>query len=328
MSALSIAGLSKRFGAVEVLKGIELEIESGEFVVLVGPSGCGKSTLLGDHRRARDGERREDPHRRARSSTRSPPKDRDIAMVFQSYALYPTMTARQNITFGMECRRRAPAERSRRSTGWHASCRSSSCSTASRPSSRAASASGSRWAGRWCASPLLFLFDEPLSNLDAKLRVEMRTEIKKLHQRLGTTIVYVTHDQVEAMTLATRIAVMHQGQIQQFAEPKTVYDRPANLVRRRVHGLAAMNFLPARLAPAGDRLQAVISEGADAIRLPLAATAGAGAGGLAGARGRARASGPNASASGPPNGAEGTRLLAELEPGSRWSSRRVPRPWP
>ena len=149
------------------------------------------------------------------------PKDRDIAMVFQSYALYPTMTVRQNITFGMECRGvpQAAAGRGGRRASPHC-CRSTRCSSASRRSFPAASASASRWAAPWCAIPLLFLFDEPLSNLDAKLRVEMRMEIKQLHQRIGSTIVYVTHDQIEAMTMATRIAVMHQGEIQQFGDAR------------------------------------------------------------------------------------------------------------
>ena len=160
-------------------------------------------------------------------------------MVFQSYALYPNMTVGQNIAFGLEMRGVPKAERDKADGARSRSCcRSTTCSTASPASSPAASASASPWAGRWCATRKLFLFDEPLSNLDAKLRVEMRTEIKKLHQRLKATIVYVTHDQIEAMTLATRIAVMKAGELQQFGTPQEIYEQPGQPVRRRLHGLA------------------------------------------------------------------------------------------
>ena len=240
MSALTIRdAVTSGSAPLEVLKGINLEIGAGEFTVLVGPSGCGKSTLLnivaGLERRA--------PARieiGGRVVNDVAPKDRDIAMVFQSYALYPSMTVRQNITFGMECRHVPTAEQEKALANV---ARAASDRAAARPQavaiSPAASASAWRWAGRWCAIPLLFLFDEPLSNLDAKLRVEMRMEIKHLHQRIGATIVYVTHDQIEAMTMATRIAVMQQGVVQQFADPDTVYHRPANLFVAALHGLAA-----------------------------------------------------------------------------------------
>ena len=240
MASLTVRNLSKSFGAVEVLKGIDLEVETGEFVVLVGPSGCGKSTLLAmiaGLETVTSGEIAIG----GRVVNNVPPKDRDIAMVFQSYALYPTMTVRQNITFGMESRRRAEGRAGRGGGARRRSfSRSSSCSTASPASFPAASASASPWAGRWCATRTLFLFDEPLSNLDAKLRVEMRTEIKKLHQTLGKTTVYVTHDQVEAMTLASRIAVMHQGRApavrraarRSMSVPPTC-SSPASWARRR-----------------------------------------------------------------------------------------------
>ena len=184
-------------------------------------------------------------------------KDRDIAMVFQSYALYPAMTVRGNITFGMECRGVPRKEREEHRASPRC-CRSANCSTASQRSSPAASASASRWAGALVRDPLLFLFDEPLSNLDAKLRVDMRTETATNVQRIAATIVYVTHDQIEAMTMASRIAVMNHGEVQQFAAPDTVYNRPANLFVARFrhpadeHGAGAPGA-PARRARSRDR---------------------------------------------------------------------------
>src|SRR3984893_6670242 len=258
MASLTIRNLKKYFGSVEVLKGIDLEFKTGEFVVLVGPSGCGKSTLLAaiaGLESVSAGEIKIDQ----RVVTGVPPKDRDIAMVFQSYALYPTMTVRANITFGMESRgvpKRARAE---------ALARVAELlkiqSLLNRKPSQLSGGQRQRVAmGRALVrDPLLFLFDEPLSNLDAKLRVEMRTEIKKLYQRLGKTTIYVTHDQVEAMTLASRIAVMHQGKLQQFAEPRTVYDRPANMFVASFMGSPPMNFLPAQIS-ASDPAGVVLSE--------------------------------------------------------------------
>src|SRR6185369_982762 len=247
MAALSIRALSKRYANLEVLKGIDLDIESGEFTVLVGPSGCGKSTLLNivaGLDRASDGT----IEIGGRVVNDVPPKDRDIAMVFQSYALYPTMTVRQNITFGMESRgvpkavQNAAVERV--SNLLHIEM------LLHRKPSQLSGGQRQRVAmGRALVrDPVLFLFDEPLSNLDAKLRVEMRTEIKKLYQRLDKTTVYVTHDQVEAMTLASRIAVMHQGVLQQYATPREVYERPANMFVAGFMGSPAMNFLPAEVA--------------------------------------------------------------------------------
>ena len=175
------------------------------------------------------------------------PKDRDIAMVFQSYALYPTMTVRQNITFGMESRGVPKAEQDaavKRVAGLL-----QIEALLNRKPGQLSGGQRQRVAmGRALVrDPKLFLFDEPLSNLDAKLRVDMRTEIKKLHQRVGKTTIYVTHDQIEAMTLASRIAVMHQGAIQQFDEPQAVYDRPANMFVAGFMGSPSMNFIPAEL---------------------------------------------------------------------------------
>ncbi len=216
--------------------------------MLVGPSGCGKSTLLAMIAGLEPISAGEIAIG-GRVVNSVPPKDRDIAMVFQSYALYPTMTVRQNITFGMESRGVPKAEQAkaveRVSNLLHIE------GLLDRKPSQLSGGQRQRVAmGRALVrDPVLFLFDEPLSNLDAKLRVEMRTEIKKLYQKLDKTTVYVTHDQVEAMTLASRIAVMHQGRLQQFAEPRQVYERPANMFVAGFMGSPAMNFLPARPSP-------------------------------------------------------------------------------
>jgi multiple sugar transport system ATP-binding protein len=272
MSALAIRDVYKRFGPTEVLKGINLEMGSGEFTVLVGPSGCGKSTLLniiaGLERQGSGS-----IEIGGRIVDDVPPKDRDIAMVFQSYALYPSMTARQNITFGMECRSVPRAQRDEAVTRV-AKLLQIEALLDRKPSQLSGGQRQRVAMGRALVrDPLLFLFDEPLSNLDAQLRAEMRMEIKQLHQRLGSTIVYVTHDQIEAMTLATRIAVMRQGVVQQFADPETVYNRPANLFVARFMGAPPMNTLPARLETTPDGTMAVIGKGESAIRFPLPAEA-------------------------------------------------------
>ena len=268
MASLTIRNLNKSFGTVDVLKGIELEAESGEFVVLIGPSGCGKSTLLAmiagletvSSGEIAIGER---------VINTVPPKDRNIAMVFQSYALYPTMTVRQNITFGMENRGVPKAEQEaaveRVAALLHIN------ELLGRKPSQLSGGQRQRVAmGRALVrDPALFLFDEPLSNLDAKLRVEMRTEIKKLHRTLGKTTIYVTHDQVEAMTLASRIAVMHQGRLQQFAAPKTVYEQPANMFVAGFMDSPSMNFIEAEAAVAGDRAAVVLNVEGEPVHLPL-----------------------------------------------------------
>jgi multiple sugar transport system ATP-binding protein len=269
MAALSIRALSKRYANLEVLKGIDLDIESGEFTVLVGPSGCGKSTLLNivaglDRPSAGIVEIG------GRVVNDIPPKDRDIAMVFQSYALYPSMTVRQNITFGMECRH-VPRAQQEAAVANVARLLQIEPLLDRRPSQLSGGQRQRVAMGRALVrDPLLFLFDEPLSNLDAKLRVEMRMEIKRLHQRIGATIVYVTHDQIEAMTMATRIAVMHQGAVQQFADPDTVYRYPANLFVARFMGSPPMNTMPARLVAEEGGPVVVIGAGRpDEVRLRL-----------------------------------------------------------
>jgi multiple sugar transport system ATP-binding protein len=266
MSALRINDVWKRYGATPVLKGIDLAIDSGEFAILVGPSGCGKSTLLNiiaglDNASQGTIEIGDRPMNGVAA------KDRNIAMVFQSYALYPSMTVRQNMTFGMECRR-VPKRQQAEALARVAKLLQIEALLDRRPSQLSGGQRQRVAMGRALVrDPLLFLFDEPLSNLDAKLRVEMRMEIKRLHQRLGSTIVYVTHDQIEAMTLATRIAVMNQGEVQQFADPDTVYNRPANLFVARFMGAPPMNTLPARLVASEGRLVAVLGDGE--VRLPV-----------------------------------------------------------
>jgi multiple sugar transport system ATP-binding protein len=246
MATLEIDRVNNSFGNLAILKEVSINIEDGDFLVLLGPSGCGKSTLLSliaGLEDITDGEIRIDGKR----VNERPAKDRDIAMVFQSYALYPTMSVRQNIDFGMKVRKIAKKERA------ESIARVSSLlqieKLLDRKPGQLSGGQRQRVAmGRALVrDPKLFLFDEPLSNLDAKLRVDMRTEIKKLHQRLGTTIVYVTHDQIEAMTMATKVAVMKDGYVQQLADPETIYDTPASVYIARFVGSPAMNIIPAKL---------------------------------------------------------------------------------
>ena len=257
MSTLEIDRVRKSYGGLEVLKEVSISIDTGDFLVLLGPSGCGKSTLLnmiagleeisgGEIRIA------------GRVVNDLSPKDRDIAMVFQSYALYPTMTVRQNIEFGMKIRGVPPAERAK-AVKTAADLLQMTHLLDRKPSQLSGGQRQRVAMGRAIVrQPKLFLFDEPLSNLDAKLRVDMRTEIKRLHARLGTTIVYVTHDQIEAMTLATRVAVMKGGVVQQLDDPQTVYDRPATVYVARFVGSPAMNIIPATLEQDGSDVAAVM----------------------------------------------------------------------
>ncbi|MGA9865487.1 MAG: ATP-binding cassette domain-containing protein [Acetobacteraceae bacterium] len=273
MSALAVRNIWKRYGALAVLKGIDLEIDSGEFAILVGPSGCGKSTLLGIIA-GLDVASEGAIEIGGRAMNGVAAKDRDIAMVFQSYALYPSMTVRQNMTFGMECRH-IPRREQEAALTRVARLLQIEALLDRKPSQLSGGQRQRVAMGRALVrDPLLFLFDEPLSNLDAKLRVEMRMEIKQLHQRIGATIVYVTHDQIEAMTLASRIAVMHQGEIQQFADPDTVYNRPANLFVARFMGAPPMNTLPARLVAGAAGLEAVLGDGSVRLALPRSVAVG------------------------------------------------------
>ena len=243
MGSLTISNVTKTFGSTEVLKGINIDIADGEFLILVGPSGCGKSTLMNTIAGLEEvttgqlllaGE----------DITERSPKDRDIAMVFQSYALYPTMNVARNVSFGLEMRGVPKPERDQRVQ--EVSTLLQINHLLDRKPSQLSGGQRQRVAmGRALArSPRVYLFDELLSNLDAKLRVEMRTEIKKLHKRLGTTIVYVTHDQIEAMTLADRIAVMKDGVVQQLGTPNEIYDNPSNQFVAGFMGSPPMNFVP------------------------------------------------------------------------------------
>jgi len=242
MGALNIANVRKAYGPVEILKGIDIEIDAGEFLILVGPSGCGKSTLL-SMIAGLDVPTSGSIHIGERDVTYLPPKDRDIAMVFQSYALYPNMNVAQNIAFGLEMRKVPKAERD--AAVQRVAKMLQIERLLDRKPGQLSGGQRQRVAmGRALArDPKLFLFDEPLSNLDAKLRVEMRAEIKLLHQRTKVTTVYVTHDQVEAMTLGDRIAVMKEGVVQQFATPDDIYARPATKFVAEFIGSPAMNML-------------------------------------------------------------------------------------
>jgi multiple sugar transport system ATP-binding protein len=265
MAAVDIRRARKSFGNVEVLHGVDIGIADGEFVVLVGPSGCGKTTLL----RMIAGLEQISAGEIAiggRIVNNLPPKDRDIAMVFQSYALYPHMTVRDNMGFSLKLRKADSREIDERVK--RAADILGLMPFLDRFPRQLSGGQRQRVAmGRAIVrNPQVFLFDEPLSNLDAKLRVQMRVEIKALHQRLKTTSVYVTHDQVEAMTMADRIVVMHDGKVEQIGSPLELYDRPANLFVAGFIGSPAMNFIKGTLrrtngdawveAPGGVRLAA------------------------------------------------------------------------
>jgi multiple sugar transport system ATP-binding protein len=262
MASLSIDNVQKRYGPVEILKGIDIAIDDGEFLVLVGPSGCGKSTLLSmiaGLDTISDGEVRIDEQR----VNELHPKDRDIAMVFQSYALYPNMSVAQNISFGLEMRG-VPKDQRDRAIADVAKLLQIEPLLSRKPGQLSGGQRQRVAMGRALVRhPKIFLFDEPLSNLDAKLRVEMRTEIKKLHQRLKATIVYVTHDQIEAMTLATRIAVMKAGVLLQLGSPSEVYNRPNNIFVASFMGSPSMNLIPAKLEQANGGLGVRISRAKD-----------------------------------------------------------------
>ncbi|QTF09283.1 sn-glycerol-3-phosphate ABC transporter ATP-binding protein UgpC [Brenneria izadpanahii] len=242
MAQITISNLQKRYENVEVLRHINLTIKDGEFVVLVGPSGCGKSTLLrtiAGLELATAG----DIHIGNRLMNQVAPKDRDISMVFQSYALYPHMTVARNMGFSLEVQKRPKAEIDA-AVNKAADILGLTALLQRRPKELSGGQRQRVAMGRAIVrEPQVFLFDEPLSNLDAQLRGQMRIEIKSLHQRMGNTIVYVTHDQVEAMTLADRIVVLNHGVIQQVGTPLELYDTPANKFVASFIGAPAMNFI-------------------------------------------------------------------------------------
>ena len=250
MASVTIADARKSFGSVEILHGVSVDIDDGEFVTLVGPSGCGKSTLL----RMIAGLEKISGGTIAiggRVVNTVAPKERDVAMVFQNYALYPHMTVAENMAFSLMLKNVAKAE----STAAVARAAEILGLTPLLERYPRQLSGGQRQRvamGRAIVrNPQVFLFDEPLSNLDAKLRVQMRAEIKELHQRLKTTTVYVTHDQIEAMTMADKIVVMHDGVVEQIGAPLELYDRPDNLFVASFIGSPAMNFLRGEIAADG-----------------------------------------------------------------------------
>ena len=268
---MQITGLRKSFGTLEILKGIDLDLDEGGFLVLVGPSGCGKSTLLNtiaglepisEGSISVEGSAINDLH----------PSKRDIAMVFQSYALYPNMTVAGNIAFGMEMRGVAKPERDKAIESVAKTLQISHL--LDRKPSQLSGGQRQRVAmGRALVrDPKLFLFDEPLSNLDAKLRVDMRLEIKRLHAATGKTIIYVTHDQIEAMTLATKIAVLKDGELQQVGTPAEIYNRPANIFVADFMGSPSMNLLKAKVAIGKDGPAVEIAQKGETVRMALPAS--------------------------------------------------------
>ena len=260
MGFLEIKQATKSYGAVKVLHETDISVEEGEFLVLVGPSGCGKSTLL-NMIAGLEEVTTGDIAIKGRSMTGVRPADRNIAMVFQSYALYPTMNVGQNIAFGLEMHGVPKAERDSK-VAQVADLLQISHLLDRKPGQLSGGQRQRVAMGRALVrDPDVFLFDEPLSNLDAKLRVDMRTEIKKLHHKLGTTIVYVTHDQIEALTLSTRIAVMFGGHVQQLGTPKDIYDRPANMFVAGFMGSPSMNLFPAQISNENGQAVAKVAMG-------------------------------------------------------------------
>ena len=242
MANVSLRHLGKSFGATEVLKGINLDVADGEFVVLVGPSGCGKSTtlrIIAGLEESTTGE----VEIAGRVVNNLEPKERNIAMVFQNYAIYPHMSVRKNIGFGLRTSKLSKADKTKRLEEVAAIL--DMTDLLDRKPAQLSGGQRQRVAiGRaMVRDPAVFLFDEPLSNLDAQLRTQMRLEIKKLHQRVGNTIIFVTHDQVEAMTMADRIVIMKDGEIQQVGTPSEVYHQPANTFVARFIGAPSMNLL-------------------------------------------------------------------------------------
>ena len=275
MAGISVRKIVKSYESTAVVHGIDLEIADREFVVLVGPSGCGKSTtlrMIAGLEEISSGE----IHIGGRLVNDVPPRDRDIAMVFQNYALYPHMSVFDNMAFGLKLRK-TPREEIRKRVEDAARILDITQLLKRKPKALSGGQRQRVAMGRAIVrNPQVFLFDEPLSNLDAKLRVQMRTEIKKVHQIVPTTTVYVTHDQVEAMTLADRVVVMNSGRIEQVGPPQELYHRPVSRFVAGFIGSPGMNFIPGQIEGAGDGL--AVRLGADTLLpIPPARAAGYGA---------------------------------------------------
>jgi multiple sugar transport system ATP-binding protein len=269
MASVTIEAVKKNFGEVPILHGVDIDIRDGSFTVLVGPSGCGKSTLLrmiAGLEQINGGEIRIGNKR----VNDLPPKERDIAMVFQNYALYPHMTVRENMAFSLALAKQSKATIDAK-VGRAAEILALGALLDRYPRQLSGGQRQRVAMGRAIVrDPQVFLFDEPLSNLDAKLRVAMRSEIKELHQRLKTTSIYVTHDQIEAMTMGDKIVVMRDGRIEQTGSPLDLYDQPANQFVAGFIGSPSMNFLPGKLRRAGDAARIELTDGTQ-IDAPLTA---------------------------------------------------------
>ncbi len=264
---LEINNLRKSYGDVAVLHSVSVDMNEGDFLVLLGPSGCGKSTLLNciaGLETITSGELKI----AGKDMTATPPKDRDIAMVFQSYALYPTMNVGENITFGMKVRGESK-ERQNTELKRVADVLQIAPLLERKPSALSGGQRQRVAMGRALVrNPKLYLFDEPLSNLDAKLRVEMRAEIKRLHETVNASIVYVTHDQVEAMTLATKIVILKDGHVQQTGTPLEIYERPSNIFVASFLGSPPMNLVPAKATTSNGKTS-LLFEGETAMNINL-----------------------------------------------------------
>ena len=270
MASVTYQNVFKKFGDLMIIKDLNITVEDKEFLVLVGPSGCGKTTalrLLAGLEEITDGQIIIGD----RVVNDVAPKDRDIAMVFQSYALYPHLSVYDNMAFGLKLRK-TPKEEIKRRVGDAAEILGITELLQRKPRQLSGGQRQRVAVGRAIVrEPKVFLFDEPLSNLDAKLRVQMRAEISKLHQRLQTTFIYVTHDQTEAMTMASRIAVINKGKLQQLDTPQNLYDYPNNLFVAGFIGSPAMNFFPAKLIKEGDKI--IIDTGDFKVQIPDSHTA-------------------------------------------------------
>ncbi len=260
MSQVSMRDVWRRFGSFDAVKNLSLDIDDGEFVVLVGPSGCGKSTtlrMIAGLEEVSSGEIRFD--RQLVNDLQ--PNERNIAMVFQSYALYPHMSVERNMSFALE-QRRMPKDRIRETVDRTARMLGITELLQRKPKQLSGGQRQRVAMGRAIVrQPDVFLFDEPLSNLDAALRMHMRTEIKKLHAMLSTTTIYVTHDQIEAMTMADRIVVMNKGEVVQVGDPETIYNRPRTRFVAGFIGSPPINFVPARIRPSSQGLAAELGSG-------------------------------------------------------------------